>query len=132
MILKHARSLAELQVKINQQSIIGLPSYKDRLSHDIRNTPHLDEELRNQVLASLNNLPDGNNVCQGDYHPGNLIITKNGPIVIDWMAACTGSPWADVARTSLILSIGAKRAGKQVRPIIRVMINLYHRTYLNR
>ena len=48
------------------------------------------------------------------------------------MTASAGSPWTDVARTSLILSIGAKAARKQVRPIIRVAIKVYHRTYLNR
>jgi hypothetical protein len=36
-----------------------------------------------------------------------------------------------VARSSLLLSIGAKGAGKQVRPMIRMVIRLYHRTYLN-
>ena len=132
MLLQHARSLAELHVKINQQSITGVPLYKDRLNHDIRSTPHLPEDLRNKALAALDTLPGGQNVCHGDYHPGNVIITKNGPIVIDWMTASIGSPWADVARTSLLLSIGAKGAGKQVSPIIRIAIKLYHQTYLNR
>jgi uncharacterized protein (TIGR02172 family) len=132
MLLKYARSLAELHVKINQQSITGLPSYKDRLNHDIRSTSHLSEDLRNKALAILDFLPNGQNVCHGDYHPGNVIITKDVPIVIDWMTASVGSPWADVARTSLLLSIGAKAAGKQVRPIIRTAIKLYHRTYMNR
>jgi uncharacterized protein (TIGR02172 family) len=132
LLLQYARSLAELHVKINQQSITGLPSYKDRLNHDIRSTPHLPEHLQNKALATLDILPDGQNVCHGDYHPGNVIITQKGPIVIDWMTASVGSPWADVARTSLILSIGAKGAGKQVSPIIRIAIKLYHQTYLNR
>jgi len=130
MLLKHARSLAELQVKINQQSMTGLPSYKDRLQYDIRHTPHLNEALRKKALAMLDALPDSQNVCHGDYHPGNVIITKDGPIVIDWMTASTGNPWADVARTSLILSIGAKAAGKQVSTIIRIAIGLYHQMYL--
>ena len=132
IVLQHARSLAELHVKINQQSITGLPSYKDRLNHDIRRTSHLSQDLRNKALAMLDILPNGQNVCHGDYHPGNVIITKNGSIVIDWMTASMGSPWADAARTSLILSIGAKAAGKQVSPIIRIAIKLYHQTYLNR
>ena len=132
MLLKHARSLAELQVKFNQQSITGLPSYKDRLRHDIHNTPHLNDGLRNKALLILEALPDGKSVCHGDYHPGNVIITKNGSVVIDWMTASAGNPWADVTRTSLLLSIGAKAAGKQVRPIIRMIVSLYHRTYLNR
>jgi hypothetical protein len=48
------------------------------------------------------------------------------------MTASTGSPWADVARTSLLLSIGPKGAGKLVSPMIRIIIHLYHRIYLNR
>jgi len=131
-IWKHARSLAELQVQINQKSINGLPSYKDRLSYDIRNTEHLSTDLRDKVLKRLEVLPDEKNVCHGDYHPGNVILTEKGSVAIDWMTASTGSPWTDVARTSLILNIGAKRAGRQVNPIIRMVIRLYHRTYLNR
>ena len=131
MLLKHAHSLAVLQVQINQQSIKGLPFYKARLRSDISNTPHLSEDLREKALAMLNALPDAQNVCHGDYHPGNVIITKAGPILIDWMTASSGSPWTDVARTSLLLTIGAKGAGKQVGPMIRLLINLYHRTYLN-
>jgi aminoglycoside phosphotransferase (APT) family kinase protein len=132
MVFKHARSLAELQVEINQKSSAGLPSYKDRLSDDIRSTAQLNEELRKKALALLDVLPNRQNICHGDFHPGNVLITRKGPIVIDWMTACTGSPWADVARTSLILSIGAKSAGKQVHLIVRMMVRLYHRIYLNR
>jgi aminoglycoside phosphotransferase (APT) family kinase protein len=132
LLLKHARWLADLHVQINQQSITGLPSYKDRLLHDINNTQHLGKDLREKALATLDALPAGQSLCHGDYHPGNVLITKNGPVVIDWMTASTGSPWTDVARTSLLLSIGAKAAGKQVRPLIRAIIKLYHRTYLHR
>ena len=130
--LEHARSLAELQVKINRQSIQGLPSYKSQLRRAIHNTQHLTWQLKNKALAGLDILPDGKNVCHGDYHPGNVIITKRGLIVIDWMAACSGSRWADVARSSLIFRIGARAAGKQVHHIVRLMIRLYHRAYLNR
>jgi Ser/Thr protein kinase RdoA (MazF antagonist) len=132
MGLKHARSLAELQVEINQKSSISLPTYKDRLSDDIRSTAQLNEDLRKEALDLLDFLPNRQNICHGDFHPGNVLITKKGPIVIDWMTACTGSPWGDVARTSLLLSVGAKTAGKQVRPIVRIMVRLYHWIYLNR
>lgn len=132
MLVKYARLLAELQVKIHQKSITGLPSYKDRLRYDIDNTSHLTDELRNKSVMTLNLLPDGENVCHGDYHPGNIILTRNGPVVIDWMTACSGRPWADVARTGLLLSIGANAAGKQVSPFIRTAIRLYHYIYLQR
>jgi uncharacterized protein (TIGR02172 family) len=131
-LLKHARSLADLQAKIHRQSITGLPSYKDRLKFDIQRAQALSEELRAKALGILEALPDGQSVCHGDYHPGNIILTKDGPVVIDWMTACSGSPWTDVARSSLLLSIGAKSAGKMVSLPIRIVIQLYHRTYLNR
>jgi thiamine kinase-like enzyme len=131
LLFKHARSLAELQVQINRQSILGLPTYKDRLNYDIGNTSELPEDLRKKALFMLQALPDGQTLCHGDYHPGNVIITKRGPVVIDWMTACAGRPWADVARSSLLLSIGAKAAGKQIRPIVRLVVRLYHDSYLN-
>lgn len=131
-IFQHARTLAELQVKINQQSISGLPSYKDRLRHDVNRAEQLTEDLRKKALALLEVLPAGNQLCHGDYHPGNVILTKEGPIVIDWLTACSGIPWADVARTSMILNIGVKSAGKQVSTLIRLMVILYYRMYLQR
>lgn len=131
-LFKHARSLAELQMKIHQISIPGLPSYQDRLRYDVGRAQQLTDHLRARAVALLHSLPDGVTLCHGDYHPGNVFLTKDGPVVIDWMTACSGSPWADVARSSLILSVGAKGAGKQVHPIIRTLIMLYHRTYLKR
>jgi uncharacterized protein (TIGR02172 family) len=131
-ILKHARSLADLHVQINKVSITGLPSYKDGMRYVIGKTPQLAEDLRNKALALLETLSDEKQLCHGDYHPGNVILTKDGPIVIDWMTARMGSPWADVARTSMILNIGIKGAGKQVSPLIRMAIMLYHHSYLNR
>ena len=131
-LFEHARALAELQVQIHRQVISGLPSYKARLDYDIRKGEHLREELKEKVLAMLEGLPDGEQLCHGDYHPGNVFLTRNGPVVIDWMTACSGSAGADVARTSMILGIGARAAGKQVSPFIRLAIRLYHSTYLNR
>jgi uncharacterized protein (TIGR02172 family) len=131
-LLLHARSLAELQIKIHRQSITGLPSYKQRLHYDINNSQDLTENLRNKSLHLLESLPDGQTLCHGDYHPGNILLTSDGPVVIDWMTACSGNHWADVARTSLLLTIGPKGSGKQVSPVLRTAIRLYHRIYLNR
>ena len=46
------------------------------------------------------------------------------------MTASSGNPWADVARSSMILSIGAKSAGRQLRPIFRTLFDLFHGAYL--
>jgi aminoglycoside phosphotransferase (APT) family kinase protein len=131
LIFKYARSLADLHIQINKQTITGLRSYKNRLRWDISHSKHLETELQNRLLQKLDALPDGNNLCHGDYHPGNVLLSEHGPVVIDWVTASAGSPWLDVARTSMILSIGAKSAKNQVRPIIRMVIKLYHRAYVS-
>lgn len=130
--LKHARALAELHVKINELSIEGLPSYKDGLEYSIRRASHLSDDLRDKALGLLEALPDGKQVCHGDYHPGNVLITKRGLVAIDWMTARSGSRWADVSRTNLLLSIGVKGVGRQVKPFVRMLVGLFHRSYLAR
>jgi aminoglycoside phosphotransferase (APT) family kinase protein len=131
MLFKHARSLAELQVQIHQKSIAKLPTYKERLKYDIHNASQISEDWRIKISSLLEGLPDGKNLCHGDYHPGNVIIAERGPVVIDWMTACAGCPWADVARSSLILGIAAKAAGRQVHSLVRLVVGVYRYSYLN-
>jgi aminoglycoside phosphotransferase (APT) family kinase protein len=59
--------------------------------------------LKEKVSRMLGGLPDGEAVCHGDYHPGNVIMSSRGPVPIDWENASLGSPVADVARTALLL-----------------------------
>lgn len=131
-LVQHAHWLAEVQFQIHEKSTIGLPTYKDRLRNDIDETSHLTEDLRRKACDLLDQLPDGQSICHGDYHPENVLITKNGPVVIDWMTACSGSPWADVARTKLILTIGVKADANQIPLIVRMMVSIFHHIYLKR
>lgn len=79
-LLRNAQSLAELHAKIHRLSIEGLPSYKARLRHSIVTTSHLPDDIRAKSLLVLDTLPDGRNVCHGDYHPGNVFITGADPL----------------------------------------------------
>ena len=36
-------------------------------------------------------------VCHGDVHPGNVIMTGNGPVIIDWDLLCIAPPTWDHA-----------------------------------
>jgi aminoglycoside phosphotransferase (APT) family kinase protein len=58
--------------------------------------------VKERVLQRLTQLPDGQALCHGDFHPGNVLMTASGPVVIDWMTATAGHPLADVARTTLM------------------------------
>lgn len=63
------------------------------------------------------NLPDGNFICHGDLHPGNIIRTKDGEhCLIDFMNVCRGPKEYDVARTYVLLTENnpeAKAVGKK-------------------
>jgi aminoglycoside phosphotransferase (APT) family kinase protein len=103
---RSARQMAELHVAISNCAVPGLGSAKDGLAHAIRSPGWLPDDLRQPLLQRLERLPDGDCLCHADFHPGNIVMTGHGPIVIDWMTAARGDPMADVARSILLLSMG--------------------------
>lgn len=46
----------------------------------------------------------GNKVLHLDLHPGNVMLTARGPVVIDWTSAGAGAAVADVAMAYVILA----------------------------
>lgn len=96
----------------HQHALIGsaeapseLPSLRDVLRRRIERA-NVPEQARVRALGYLDGSPDGDRVCHGDFHPGNLIWSDDGPVVIDWANASRGDPVADHARTLLLLRIG--------------------------
>jgi streptomycin 6-kinase len=45
-----------------------------------------------------------------DLHPGNVVLSQRGPMVIDWTNARSGDPAADVARTIVAIRTGTVEA----------------------
>jgi uncharacterized protein (TIGR02172 family) len=131
-LVKLARLLAELHVKMHSCKVSGLPSLREHLESRILNAPMLAEEKKETVLKILKQLPDGNAVCHGDFHPDNIVMSLKGPIIIDWMTATQGNPLADVARTSLLLSLGAPLPGTPRQWLIKAARALFHSIYLRR
>jgi aminoglycoside phosphotransferase (APT) family kinase protein len=115
-----------------------LPSMRENLRRDIDRAAELagelDGSLRAAVLARLDNLPAGQAVCHGDYHPDNVILTPGGPLIIDWVTAGHGNPDADVARTVLLLRQGEPLAAsafltRMIGMLRRLFLGGYLRTY---
>jgi hypothetical protein len=106
LLFRLARQMAELQTQIHQQDGTGLPSLRESLESTIQHVEVLPPDLKTGVLNLLDRLPDANAMRHFDFHPGQVLITTKGPVIIDWMTARQGHPLADVARTSIILRIG--------------------------
>jgi aminoglycoside phosphotransferase (APT) family kinase protein len=87
------------------------------------------------ALATLDGLAGGDRLCHGDYHPGNVVLARAGPVVIDWSNVTRGHPAADVARTRLMFRLGDLPPGSP--PLLRALerhgrgafVRLYLRRY---
>jgi aminoglycoside phosphotransferase (APT) family kinase protein len=84
-----------------------LPILGNVVRWKIENATELPSELADFALEKLDALPDGDRLCHGDFHPGNLLSGRDGPAVIDWTDAARGDPAADLARTRLLIRQGA-------------------------
>jgi aminoglycoside phosphotransferase (APT) family kinase protein len=69
---------------------------------------------------------DGSSMLHLDLHPHNVVLSKRGPIVIDWTSAARGTPAVDVALTWLIL-VSAKVPGG---PIGRAIVHFAGRRFV--
>ncbi len=101
-----ARMLAETQAATHAHSLPTLPSLRETLQQKIQHAAPLTPALRAAALRALERLPDGSALCHGDFHPGNVLLSRRGPLVIDWENATSGHPLADVARTIVLLRMG--------------------------
>ncbi len=132
----YARKLAEIQVAMHRSTAPGLPSQRERLQFYIDNAPSLTPATKERLQACLESMPVGTVVCHGDFHPDNILLSANDPVVIDWSNACHGNPIADLARSCVIMSFGAIPPGtsffqKIVITIFRrLLIFSYRRHYL--
>ena len=98
-----AGELAALQATMHGCSVTGLPSLRERLRRKIGAGSDLSEERKDALLRALDRLPEGDVLCHGDFHPSNVLLTEEGPVIIDWVDATQGHPLADVARTYMLL-----------------------------
>lgn len=101
-------TLARLHARIHAHPAGQLGSLKSRLATNIAGTELLDEPRRQILLGRLADMPDGNCLCHGDFHPINVLGQNSLPMVIDWPDACCGDPAADVCRSYLLLKLHAE------------------------
>jgi hypothetical protein len=130
-IWHYARRQAALQVRIHSVvSDINLPSQRQRLENKIHNAKTLSTMDQSAILFLLNALPDGDSICHGDFHPGNILLTSHAEVVIDWYDASLGNPLADLTRSSIII-LGSAASDLIPNPFMKRFTRLFHTIYLH-
>jgi hypothetical protein len=128
-----ARQFADLHIEMHRRRVDGLNPLKDYLRRATSAAP-LSQQQKEVSLARLEQLPEGDRLLHMDFHPGQVIVTGTGAVVLDWMTVRRGHPAADVARTCLMLRVGRPN-GPAVLVLIaallgRVFENAYLKHYL--
>lgn len=103
---EYSKKLAQWQFEIHKHKVDLGCAVKEKLKDDIEAVQDLSRSEKNQIESYLKKLPDGDTVLHFDFHPGNVLLKDDKPVVIDWMTACTGDLCADVARTKVLLEYG--------------------------
>ena len=125
-----ARRTAELHVALHGViAPMDLPDQKQRLQRKIERAGALSKGFRQRALAALDKLPAGDRICHGDFHPGNILLTGRGEVVIDWIDVTRGNPLADLARSS-ILALGAASTMQVPQVAMKASLRLFHTLYM--
>lgn len=128
-----AAEMADLQVRLHQAPApAGLPAMHDRVHAKIAEAAGLSTADRRLAQQRLDALPAGGVLCHGDVHPGNVLMTDRGPVVIDWFDAVAGDGTADLVRTSLLVRPLARHRGSlpHLAGATRGILELIHHEFL--
>jgi aminoglycoside phosphotransferase (APT) family kinase protein len=136
LLRRAGRVMAEVHARLH--AVAGppvLPDLREELAHRIRSVPRLRADLASRALSILDGLPDGDRLCHGDFHLGNILGGLDHPVVIDWGEAARGDPVADVANTWLLHRMGQPPPGTPLHmriaiPVARgVVVSRYLSSY---
>ena len=90
----------DIQIQILSKKCPLLNRIKEKMNSKI-SMADIDATTRYELHTRLNGMPNADQVCHGDFDPSNVIISENGPFIIDWSHVTQGNPEADAARTYL-------------------------------
>jgi Ser/Thr protein kinase RdoA (MazF antagonist) len=64
----------------------------------------LPQHIAAGILALIERLQPGDELCHGDLHPGNVIMTAEGPRLVDWTSPVRAPAAYDLGFSHLILT----------------------------
>jgi aminoglycoside phosphotransferase (APT) family kinase protein len=131
-VLRHAAAAAEVHARMHGAKPQGLPSQREAVARALERAGSLDPAIARTMIERVMSWPRGEALCHGDFHPDNILLSPDGPVVIDWMTATVGLPAVDVARTAVILRFSSPppQMPAAARAAAAGLRSLYLRTYL--
>ena len=88
---------------------MNLGGLVERMCRKIDEVDRISVPERDDAKRLAESQPKGAALLHGDLHPGNVLMTSDGPVVIDWFDASIGHPIADIVRSSILMRpVGAR------------------------
>ena len=128
-VRRYSRQFARLHAAMHSTRIPSLPEQRRAIGRAIdRAADVAGPQLAGRARRALALLPDDGVVCHGDFHPDNVLLSRRGPVIVDWEPVTRGAAAADVARTVLLARHGGFPPGTPWR--VRVPMALARRLFL--
>jgi aminoglycoside phosphotransferase (APT) family kinase protein len=87
------RLTGDIHARINTaRAPASLPAVRDVVSRGLARLAPSEPTLAERVGRILAHLPDGDALCHGDFHPGQLMVSGDQYAAFDWSGAMRGDP----------------------------------------
>src|ERR1043166_2832891 len=93
-------------------------SVREYMEHELRfDDGKVPKRIATEILALIDRLSAGDGLCHCDLSPGNVIMTAEGPRLVDWSGARRGPAALELGFLHVILSeVGPEIADNPERP----------------
>jgi Ser/Thr protein kinase RdoA (MazF antagonist) len=83
----------------------GVPSLHDSMDHSLRGSgDRIPKHIAAGILTLIDRLSPEDGLCHCDLHPGNVIMTADGPRLIDWFGMVRAPAALDLGVSHILLS----------------------------
>ena len=99
--------LVKLQLQIHTGQVLMPVRLKPKLKELIEQNGNLDLARKQAILALCEELPEGNALCHGDFHSGNVLFKDGVYSVVDWIEVAKGNPLVDACHSYAAYALGS-------------------------
>ncbi|WP_191602725.1 aminoglycoside phosphotransferase family protein [Marinomonas algicola] len=128
-LITHVKCSAQLFESVHQLSTMGLASFKEQLADRINQTILLTPSEKKMIINYLSTLEDGNDLCHGDFHFGNIMIAENNLHIIDWGGVARGPKIADL--TLAIIQFQVSSIANNIPLYLKIVIILFRKLIIH-